>query len=225
MLRDLLLSSTLRGPALLLTAAVALAAGCRSTEVGTAQDALTAVTDAQTTCEDLGATVHQCLDALDTCVQGTADDAAVGACKATFAGCLPADAPLADGPDGEHHGGHHGHPGHPGPGGGHHGDMAGGCPGMGDGSSDGACDPGAPVVNACAVSLETCLATPGDAAACVSDAKTCVQSSIRGQFAQLCDAHAAACTAGAEDAAVCNDIASVCKAGVALPAIAVRARR
>lgn len=215
------LVTLVKGTLLLLVGAVGLAA-CNSEDVGTAEDALTIVQGSQQTCEALGAGVHQCLGALHTCVQGAGDAAAIDACKTTFAGCLPVDPPAHEGRGGPHHGGHHGpppgdHMGPP-PDGDHHGggDMAGGCPGMG--GADDACNPSAPIVDACKANLDACLASGAAPAGCIATADDCVSSAIQGRFKAICAQHASAvCDGGDADAVACDQLDRACNDGVTLP--------
>ncbi len=213
-------SSVFLSKVALLAASAALGlTACQSDGVGTAQDALTAVQDSAQTCEALGGGVHACMATLHTCVQGAADAAAIDACKAALTSCIPADAPKADhhgaGP-GHHGGGHHGPPG--GGSGGPHGggDMAGGCPGMGGGMD--ACNPGAPLIEACKANLDACLAAGAGAAACVTTADACVAAAIQDRFKALCEARAAAvCDGNSTDAVTCDQIDRACADGVTLP--------
>lgn len=212
--------------AVVAAAAVGLCA-CGGDNVETAQQALTAVQSSQTTCATLGSSVHACMATMHTCVAAAADATAEAACKTALASCLPADAPPPGGPGGHpggHHGGPGGHPGghHGGPGGpgGHHGggDMAGGCPGM-DGAMTDACDPGAPVIEACAANLDTCLAAGGSAGACVVTADECVVSAIQDRFDAACEAHvSAACDETSTDSDGCAALSRACNDGVTLPA-------
>lgn len=207
-------------------AAAAVAVGltaCGNDNVETAQQALTAVQSSQTTCATLGTAVHACMETMHTCVRSASDAAAMDACKTALASCLPADAPAPphDGPGGHHGGpgGHHGGPGghHGGPGGHPGGDMAGGCPGMGGAMPD-ACDPGAPVVQACASNLTTCLAAGGSAGACVVTADECVAASIQDRFDASCASHmSVACDETSTDPDTCAALDRACKDGVALP--------
>ena len=219
------LVSLAKATLLLLAGALSLAA-CRSESVGTAQDALTVVLGSAQTCEAIGAGVHQCLGALHTFVQGAAGAAAIEACKTTFASCLPADAPAGGGRHG-HHGDHagpppgdHAGPPHGGPHGG--GDMAGGCPGMGGGED--ACNPSAPIVDACKANLDACLAGGAPPAGCIATADECVSSAIQARFKALCAIHAeSVCDGGDADAVTCDQLDRACNDGVALPdAIATR---
>ena len=226
--------SLLKAALLVASAALGLTA-CQSESVGTAQEALTAVRGSAQTCEALGTGVHGCMATLHTCVQAAADAAAIDACKAALAGCIPADPPNADhdgmGP-GPHGGGHHGTPGggqHGTPGGGQHGtpgggsggphgggDMAGGCPGMGGGMD--ACNPGAPLIEACKANLDACLAAGAGAAACVTAADACVAAAIQDRFKAMCEARAAAvCDGDATDAVTCDQLDRACNDGVTLP--------
>lgn len=219
MKRKSLSVSLLKAAVLAMAAAGGLAA-CQSESVGTAQDALTNVQGSAKTCESLGTGVHACLATLHTCVQGAADAAALATCKTAFTGCLPADPPPSGhhGMAGGHHGGHHGPPpggAHDGPHGG--GDMAGGCPGMG-GDVD-ACNPGAPLIEACRVNLDACLAAGAGPAACVTTADECVSAAIQERFQAICAAQASAvCDDATTDAVTCDQLDRACNDGVTLPA-------
>ena len=215
------LSVSLLKVVVLAMAATGGLAACQSESVGTARDALTNVQVSAKTCESLGTGVHACLATLHTCVQGAADAAALDACKAAFTGCLPADPPMSAHHGGGHHGGHHGPPpgGAPGdhsgpPHGG--GDMAGGCPGMG-GDID-ACNPGAPLIEACKANLGTCLAAGAGPAACVTTADECVSAAIQERFQAMCAAQASAvCDDTTTDAITCDQLDRACNDGVTLP--------
>lgn len=195
-------------------------AACRAENVGTAEDALSIVQGSQQTCEALGATVHGCLGALHTCIDAAAGEAtAIASCKTTFGSCLPADAPAAEGRGG-HHGGHRGDHAGPPPGDGPHGgDMAGGCPGMGADAGD-ACNPSAPIVEACRANLEACLAGGASAAGCIATADDCVATAIQGRFKALCALHAGAvCDGGDSEAVACDQLDRACADGVDLPTV------
>src|SRR5207253_687641 len=106
----------------------------------------------------------------------------------------------------DHHGGDHDGDHH---GGGH---MGGGCSGMHD-SGPPACNPSAPVVEACNKSLDACLSGANVAADCIAKAESCAGSAIQDHFKAMCDANAANCDGSAVDAVACNQIKSACTDG------------
>jgi hypothetical protein len=82
-----------------------------------------------------------------------------------------------------------------------------------------ACNPGAPLIEACKVNLDACLAAGAGAASCVTTADECVSAAIQDRFKAMCEAHASAvCDGNSADAVTCDQLDQACNDGVALPA-------